>query len=94
MMSWTGFGYGMSGWGWIAMTIGSVLFWGLLVTAGALLLRAWWRSSQTSPPPAPPSPEAVLADRFARGEIDEEEFHQRLAALRSVAAQAPLDAHR
>jgi putative membrane protein len=33
------------------------------------------------------SPEQILAERFARGEIDEDEFHQRMAALR---AQPPV----
>ena len=36
-------------------------------------------------PPAPgqaASPEHILAVRFARSEIDEDEFHQRMAALR------------
>jgi putative membrane protein len=28
-------------------------------------------------------PEQILAERFARGEIDEDEFHQRMAALRA-----------
>jgi putative membrane protein len=31
------------------------------------------------------TPEQVLAKRFARGEIDEEEFRQRMAALRTHA---------
>src|SRR5947199_9181254 len=35
------------------------------------------------PPPGAPGPEQILAERFARGEIDEQEFHQRLAALRT-----------
>lgn len=32
------------------------------------------------------TPEQILAERFARGEIDEEEFRQRMAALRTHAA--------
>jgi putative membrane protein len=35
-----------------------------------------------APGPATVTPEQVLAERFARGEIDEEEFRQRRAALR------------
>lgn len=91
MMGWYGFGYGMSGWGWLAMTISTVLFWGLLVTACVLLIRGWRHSSERSSPPAPPSPETLLAERFARGDIDEDEFHQRLTTLadaRSASAGA------
>jgi len=41
-------------------------------------------------PPAPAprqasAPEQILAERFARGEIDEDEFHQRMATLRAEA---------
>jgi len=42
----------------------------------------------SQPGPAPghmAAPEQILAERFARGEIDEDEFHQRLAALRAAA---------
>jgi putative membrane protein len=31
------------------------------------------------------APEQILAERFARGEIDEDEFHQRMATLRAEA---------
>lgn len=37
-------------------------------------------TSQT--PPREPAPEELLRARFARGEIDEEEFRRRLAVLR------------
>ncbi|WP_328478401.1 MULTISPECIES: SHOCT domain-containing protein [unclassified Streptomyces] len=33
--------------------------------------------------PAGPSPEQLLAERFVRGEINEEEYQRRLAALRA-----------
>ena len=36
--------------------------------------------------PAAATPEQILAGRFARGEIDEDEFHPRMAALRAEAA--------
>jgi putative membrane protein len=44
--------------------------------------------SHGQPAPAPghaAAPEQILAERFARGEIDEDEFHQRMAALRAEA---------
>ncbi len=37
---------------------------------------------QPGPPPVQASPEQILAERFARGEINEEEFHRRMAVLR------------
>jgi putative membrane protein len=44
--------------------------------------------SYGQPAPAPghaAAPEQILAERFARGEIDEDEFHQRMATLRAEA---------
>ena len=34
-------------------------------------------------------PEQILAERFARGEIDEDEFHQRMTVLRAEAPHHP-----
>nr|WP_238438440.1 SHOCT domain-containing protein [Frankia nepalensis] len=88
------YGHGMSGWGWCAMSVGMLLFWTALIIGAVLLTRALIRSGKwdrlsmrppAEPPadhgPARPSPEQVLADRFARGEIDEQEFRARLGAL-------------
>ncbi len=71
----------MSGWGWAGMTITTLLFWAILVGAGVLLVRTSNRSS-TGPLPGPrPSPQELLAGRFARGEIDEDEYRRRLTTL-------------
>lgn len=81
MMFW--YGNGMSGWGYALMTVSMVLFWGLVIFGVVALIRYLARASQrpqdtTAPPP---TPEQLLAERFARGEIDEQEYHSRLAAL-------------
>ncbi len=82
---------GMNGWGWFGTSIGMLLFTALLVLGGVLLFRSLDRSTSRPAPPAPPaisdrpSAEQVLADRFARGEIDDQEYRERLAALRDTA---------
>ncbi|MFJ9719273.1 SHOCT domain-containing protein [Streptomyces sp. NPDC101213] len=38
-------------------------------------------SRQHTRPPAAPTPEGILRERLARGEIDEEEYRRRLSAL-------------
>jgi putative membrane protein len=76
------FDHGMDGWGWFAMSVGMMLFWALVVAAVVMLVRSSGRSPGGPRRPARPSPEQLLAERFARGEIDEEEYQQRLAALR------------
>lgn len=86
MMMW--YGDGMTGWGYALMTVGMVLFWALVIFGIVMLVRA------SSPPPMPPPPassppvssptaEEIVATRFARGEIDEDEYRQRLNALHS-----------
>ncbi|WP_405876868.1 SHOCT domain-containing protein [Streptomyces sp. NBC_01136] len=72
----------MNGWGWFAMSTGTVLFWALLITVGVLLFRTLNRTPDRPRTPGASSPEGLLADRFARGEIDEEEYRRRLAVLR------------
>ena len=73
------YGDHMSGWGWFAMSLGTVVFWGLVITAIVLLVR--YRPTGPSNQ-ATKTPEQMLAERFARGEIDETEYRNRLAALR------------
>jgi putative membrane protein len=86
MMFWSD--HDMSGWGYAGMVIGMVLFWALIFVGIIALIRFSTGATQTrSVPQFPPyseSPEQLLAARFARGEIDEAEFQQRLAVLRGA----------
>lgn len=82
------YGYDGAGWGvggWILMVILMVLFWGVVVTVFIAVFRRAPSSEGTSRPAAPShgSAEQILNERFARGEIDEEEYRARRAALRS-----------
>lgn len=68
------------GWGgWLVMTVSMFVFWGLVVWGVVALVH-----SSGSPRESAVDPERVLAERFARGEIDEDEYHRRLDALRST----------
>jgi putative membrane protein len=71
----------MGGWGLTLMTIGTVGFWLLRIVGIALLIRHLGRVDRPGPRP---TPERLLAERFARGEIDEEEYRRRLEALRTA----------
>ena len=71
------------GWGgWIAMTLAMLAFWGLVVFVVVALFRS---SNSTASPERRESrdPREILDERFARGEIDEDEYHARQAALRA-----------
>ena len=90
------YGDHVSGWGYALGITSMILFWGLLVLAIAAAVRYMGRdrggrgvASPPAPPPAPPTAEQVLADRFARGEIDADEYRQRLDTLRQAARPAP-----
>lgn len=83
MMYW--YGNGMTWWGYLLMAISMVVFWGAVVFGIVALVRYVGRGGQQggSEPPERRTPEQVLAERFARGEIDEDEYHWRLNALRT-----------
>ncbi|NGP08746.1 SHOCT domain-containing protein [Rhodococcus sp. 14C212] len=69
-------GSGAMGWvGWMVMTLAMIGFWALVAFGIAALFR-----TGSAPPPADPL--RVLDDRFARGEIDADEYQARRRALR------------
>jgi putative membrane protein len=79
------------GWGgWLVMAVIMVLFWGLVIAGLVALvhyLTATHRSHHQAGPPAESGQgsrraEDLLAERFARGEIDDDEYKRRLALLR------------
>lgn len=80
MMNW--YGEHMSGWGWMLMTVGSVAFWGLLIAGIVLLVRNTSSGAPASEQPlSRTSPQQLLSERFARGEINEDEYTNRLVVL-------------
>lgn len=83
MMFWSD--HDMSGWAYAGMVIGMVLFW-VLVIAGIIALIRYSSvpiRAAAAPQQYGETAEQVLATRFARGEIDETEYQQRLAVLRA-----------
>jgi putative membrane protein len=74
------------GWGgWLAMAFGMVAFWGLVIWA----ILAIVRTSPGDVPRRESTPEQIVAERFARGEIDEDDYRRRLAALRDFHTSTP-----
>jgi putative membrane protein len=77
MMWWPdqgGWGWG----GWLAMTLTMLAFWGLVAWVVLNVVRQPGGRREPGP-----DAEEILAQRFARGEIDEDEFRQRREALRA-----------
>ncbi len=81
MMWWYGNGNGMGGWGYVLMTVSMVLFWGLVIFGVIALVRYLGRQDRSLGPPRL-TPEQVLAERFAHGQIDEQEYQERMDTLR------------
>ena len=71
MMYWNG----EWGWfGWLTMTLMMLVFWGMIVWFVIGTVQSFDSDSRT--------PMEILAERFARGEIDEDEYNRRCKALR------------
>jgi len=84
------------GWGnWLGMGVTMILFWGLLIAGIVALVRhlggtrdashpgGTREAGGTGPGSGRTRAEEVLAERFARGEIDEDEYKRRLELLRT-----------
>jgi putative membrane protein len=78
-------GWHGDGWGgghWIAAIVMMVLFWGVIAAIVITLVRSgrWSRHDHHAAPPAGSSTheaERILHERFARGEIDADEYTRR-----------------
>lgn len=90
MMWW--YGSEPNGWGYALMSLGMIVFWGLLLFLVVAAFRELSGSSRREP--AQPSAEDVLAQRFARGEIDEQEYRERLTALQGVSSSKSVPSRR
>jgi len=95
------YGEHMSGWGYGLGIITMILFWGLLIVAVVAAIRYLDRGRREGSAPEPPAPasqppsaEQLLAQRFARGEIDADEYRQRLETLRAGERTATAGASR
>jgi putative membrane protein len=75
---------GAGGWGhwvWMAATF---VFWALLITAVVLVVRylVSLRATDAHPTTGATREEGLLAERYARGEIDDDEYKRRMSLLR------------
>ena len=75
MNNWNGF----SGWGMGLGFIFMLLFWGLVILGIAALIRLLMTTSSRGP--RDKSPLEIVQERYARGEIDREEYEQKRSDL-------------
>ncbi|WP_331753333.1 hypothetical protein OG440_39925 (plasmid) [Streptomyces sp. NBC_00637] len=89
-MMWYDGGWGWTG--WLFMTVITVLFWALLIAGVVALVHYFTSARRDHEPGRPPTSdqtgwgrgraEDLLAERFARGEIDDDDYQRRLELLR------------
>jgi len=83
-------GYPTTGWGMLLMTLGMVLWYGLIVVAIWALVRWLVRAGSASGPSVSgPSALEILRQRFARGEIDAVTFEDMRSRLEAPDSRAP-----
>ena len=74
------------GWGpgaWIAMGFAMLVFWTIIVGVIVAIVRSGHFHDHDHGPTRVHDAERILAERFARGEIDADEYRQRRDLLRS-----------
>ena len=88
-----GYGNGMGAGGWVVMVVMMVTFWSLVVLAGVMIFRSSSSSSSSSGRGSDGTRGRgaleILAERFARGEIDSDEYETRRQVLRDSARDRP-----
>ena len=80
-----GYGNGMSGWGYLLMIAGLLVLVGLVATGMLVVVRGGAAVRRpVSDQQHRQEAERILEQRFARGEIDQDEFRSRMDVLRST----------
>jgi putative membrane protein len=83
-------------WWYVLMPLSMVAFWGVVAWVIVMIVRGDRRSDLPSAQPGPPTSssyegERILAERYARGDIDTEEYTKRRDTLH---AHSPQEASR
>jgi putative membrane protein len=72
-----------NGWGgaaWFGFAMMHVLFWVLLIAGVVMLLR--WGGGRRGPRPEAGRAIDIVRERYARGEIDKQEFEEKMQVLK------------
>jgi putative membrane protein len=81
MMGWYDGSFGWAG--WLVMTVLMLAFWALLIFGGLEVFRSMRRDDQTDSrrQDRPSDAQRLLDERFARGELDEDDYTRRRELL-------------
>lgn len=78
-----GYGAGMGFGGWLMMGFTFLVFWGAVIALVVWAVRSNHRDTAGGPTPTGRADD-VLEERFARGEIDEQEYQRRRDVLHGI----------
>lgn len=80
-----------NGWMYAFLLVGNLVFWGVVIFVVVSSARSWSppERHRAAPGPADRDPERILAERFAHGELDAEEYRMRLRVLQEHRPDAP-----
>jgi putative membrane protein len=92
MMGWyhDGLGWG----GWLLMTVMMLAFWALVIVAVVAIFRGIGKSNYQDERPSRRTALDILQERFARGEIDADEYDARAQVLQGKASDRTSNAAR
>jgi putative membrane protein len=79
--------YGMGWGGWLLMSLAMVAFWAIVVFGVVALFRGFGTPGPGADRRRGEDAQRVLDERFARGEIDQQEYLARTDVMRSAAAK-------
>jgi putative membrane protein len=80
------YGNGMGGWGMVLMTVTSLLFLAMVIAGIVALVRYTGRDARRDGVVVQgPTPQRTLAERFARGDIDEAQYTRCMQVLGTAA---------
>ena len=79
-MDW--YGNGMDNGDWVAMVAAMTIFWGLVILVGVMIFRGRGGGRNSGSGTQDRGPLEILDERFARGEVDRQEYEVRKAVLR------------
>jgi putative membrane protein len=80
-MGWGNHDYGMWGTGWFGWIL-MIIFWVAVIIGVMMLIRYLWSAQKQGPStPDGTDPMRFLKERYAKGDIDKEEFEERKRIL-------------
>lgn len=75
------YGPGMGGWMMVVMIFANLLFWTVVLLGAVVAVRSLRRRAAVDSDSYVETPQELLAGRFARGEISEDEYLHALSVL-------------